>query len=158
MAIRSTAKAIWLENGKILLNRCQNRTGNVYFALPGGGQRPFETLEETVVREVREETGFSVRPVRLLAVCEEIFGDAAIRRDFPEYAHRLHHIFLVERTDEARMSPQEKDFQQMGCEWLPWEKIGEISLCPRKIKACLGAILCGQNVLYLGCDFIEEGL
>ena len=116
MAIRSTAKAIWLENGKILLNRCQNRTGNVYFALPGGGQRPFETLEETVVREVREETGFSVRPVRLLAVCEEIFGDATIRRDFPEYAHRLHHIFLVERTDEARMSPQEKDFQQMGCE------------------------------------------
>ena len=51
MGIRSTAKAIILKDGKILLHRCFNSYHGEYFSLPGGGQNAYETLYEAVVRE-----------------------------------------------------------------------------------------------------------
>ena len=55
MSIRNSAKAIVLHEGKILVNRCSSRFGE-YYALPGGGQRTGEMLQETVKRELLEET------------------------------------------------------------------------------------------------------
>ena len=54
--IRSTAKAIILHEGRILLNRCADSRNGIYYALPGGGQNQFEPLEDAVVRECLEET------------------------------------------------------------------------------------------------------
>lgn len=45
------------ENGEILLQR---RSDNYQWGLPGGSQEPDETLEETAVREVREETNLII--------------------------------------------------------------------------------------------------
>lgn len=92
--IRSTAKAIILHEGRILLNRCADSRNGTYYALPGGGQNQFEPLEDAVVRECLEETGYRVHPVRMAAVCEEIWNDAERRQKYPEYAHRMLHIFL----------------------------------------------------------------
>ena len=51
--------------GKLLVNRCTSRFGE-YYALPGGGQREGgETLLEAVRRELLEETGYRVLPMRL---------------------------------------------------------------------------------------------
>ena len=38
------------------------------WALPGGGVELHESLEDGLVRELEEETGYAVRPVRLLGV------------------------------------------------------------------------------------------
>jgi len=35
-----------------------------YWALPGGRSEPCETVEQTIVREVKEETGFDVSVIR----------------------------------------------------------------------------------------------
>lgn len=43
--------------------------------LPGGRQRPGELLSETVIREVREETGLRARIVELAYVSESYDGD-----------------------------------------------------------------------------------
>lgn len=43
--------------GRILLI---HKTDNDRWALPGGGHEPGETIAQTVVREVREETGYDV--------------------------------------------------------------------------------------------------
>ena len=51
MGIRSTAKAIIVQNGKILLNKCVDEKNGDYYTLPGGGQNTFESLSETLVRE-----------------------------------------------------------------------------------------------------------
>ncbi len=50
---------------RILLTR---RTDNGRWCLPGGATDPGETVEETCVREVWEETGLRVRVVRLIGV------------------------------------------------------------------------------------------
>lgn len=50
---------------RILLTR---RTDNRRWCLPGGATDPGESVEETCVREVWEETGLQVRVVRLIGV------------------------------------------------------------------------------------------
>ena len=69
MPVRNSAKALVLHEGKILVNRCTSRFGD-YYALPGGGQREGETLLEAVRRELLEETGFRVVPLRLSGLYE----------------------------------------------------------------------------------------
>ena len=100
--IRNSAKALILKDGKLLLNSHLTSTGELYYDLPGGGQNPYETMEEAVVREVREETGLRVEPVRFAALCEEIFTNEDMRRRFPQYCHRCMHIFLeLQRERQA---------------------------------------------------------
>ena len=53
--------AVWFENGKLL---CIEKTRGPYqhrYDLPGGSQQLGEGLTETLIREVMEETGFTVR-------------------------------------------------------------------------------------------------
>ena len=67
MSIRSAAKAIIIKDNQILLNRCRHKDGSIYYDLPGGGQHPYESLEDAVRREVMEETGFEVSVRRFAA-------------------------------------------------------------------------------------------
>ena len=50
---------------KVLLTK---RSDNGLWCLPGGGVDPGESVEETIVREVQEETGLTVRVLRLAGV------------------------------------------------------------------------------------------
>jgi 8-oxo-dGTP pyrophosphatase MutT (NUDIX family) len=45
----------------------QHRATGIRWEVPGGGQEPGESLEQTVVREVAEEAGISVTPSRLIS-------------------------------------------------------------------------------------------
>ncbi len=64
---------IILRDGKILMNR-RNDPHNAAFhgkwEFPGGGMDFGQTIEENLVREVREEAGYDVRIVRLLGSIE----------------------------------------------------------------------------------------
>lgn len=46
------------------------------WSLPGGALETGETLEQGVIREVREETGLKVEPVKVLEIFERIIRDA----------------------------------------------------------------------------------
>jgi mutator protein MutT len=63
---RAAACAIVLdERGRVLLHR---RSDNGRWALPGGAIEIGETAEQAVVREVFEETGYTVKVMRLVGV------------------------------------------------------------------------------------------
>ncbi len=66
--VRVASRGILLDGNKILLSHELN-TG-VYMS-PGGGLESGETLEECCVRELREETGYEVKPVKPLIVINE---------------------------------------------------------------------------------------
>lgn len=74
--LRVAAYAVCVREEKVLLARWVARDGAKRWTLPGGGLEHGEDPLETVVREVDEETGYTVEPVQLL-------GLDSIRRRYP---------------------------------------------------------------------------
>jgi ADP-ribose pyrophosphatase YjhB (NUDIX family) len=72
------------ESGRLLMIR---RTDNDLYAIPGGAQEIGETISQTVVREVREETGILVEVTGLIGVYSDpehviAFADGEVRQEF----------------------------------------------------------------------------
>lgn len=157
MPIRSAAKALIVREGKLLLNRCVHSNGSVYYDLPGGGQQPYESLEQAVVREVREETGYIVRVMRFAALAEEIYTSGKLRKEYPEYTHRVKHIFVAELTDEQQGAPTELDMGMERCEWIPLESLKDLAeLHPSALKNEAYNILAKGETMWLGTEYWHD--
>jgi 8-oxo-dGTP diphosphatase len=68
--------ALIFDRGKILLVERGTEPLKGYWSLPGGVLETGETLHEGVVREVREETGLEVEPLKMLEIFERIIRDS----------------------------------------------------------------------------------
>lgn len=146
MSARNSAKAIVVHNGKILVNRCQSRFGE-YYSLPGGGQRTGETLSDALRREVLEETGYAVEPMRLSGIYERISEN----RD-EEQAHKIYFIFRCRLLDENCIRPCEQDRFQIGCEWVPMNELNGKSLFPKAIRDNLNALTGYGETYFIGSE------
>jgi 8-oxo-dGTP diphosphatase len=60
------AAALLRRDDAIVLVR-ERRGDSVFWSVPGGGVEPGELITETLVREIKEETGITIRSVRRLA-------------------------------------------------------------------------------------------
>ena len=71
-------------DGRVLIVRRARPPARGVYTLPGGGVELGETLEEAVVREVREETSLDVEPVALAGYRQAIArdGEGRIERHF----------------------------------------------------------------------------
>lgn len=155
MSIRSTAKALIINKNKILLNKCRDSKNGNYYSLPGGGQHKYETLCEAVIRECKEETGYEVKPLRLIGICEEICLDKEFREKYPEYAHKMYHIFMCELSDNQRGTPTEEDSMQICSEWIDIETLSQIRLLPKVVGEQIIAVLNGSAPVFLGSEQIS---
>lgn len=63
--------AIIIQNGKILLEKRKNDPGRGKWSIPGGIVELGESLEQTVIREVQEETGLVVDEPELIDVVSQ---------------------------------------------------------------------------------------
>jgi ADP-ribose pyrophosphatase YjhB (NUDIX family) len=72
--IPSVAVIITDEKGELLLTKRGVEPGKGLWCLPGGFIEMGETPEETIVREVLEETGFKVAPGAIIDACAKING------------------------------------------------------------------------------------
>ena len=146
MSVRNSAKAIVLHEGKILVNRCISKFGE-YYALPGGGQRTGEMLTETVRRELLEETGYTVVPMRLSGIYERI---SESRRD--SNSHKIYFIFLCKLGSEAQKTPTETDRFQIGCEWVDIRQIHRRNLFPRAIRDNISGLVGRGETIFIGSE------
>ena len=146
MPVRNSAKALVLHEGKILVNRCTSRFGD-YYALPGGGQREGETLLEAVRRELLEETGYCVMPMRLSAIYERVCAQRE-----GGMSHKLYFIFLCHLAEEQGGAPTERDRFQVGMEWIDASELRRRNLFPRAIRDNLPALLGFGETIYLGSE------
>ena len=82
--IPAASAIITNEHGEILLHR---RSDNNLWALPGGTMEIGESIRQTVIREVREETGLQVEPERVLGIYSNPkhvieYPDGEVRQEF----------------------------------------------------------------------------
>lgn len=154
MSIRNEAKVVIIHDDRILLNRCASAGNEKYYVLPGGGQIQYETMEEAIVRECLEETGHSVMPLKFLAlyIYEEITEDAELRKRYPDYTHKVYHVFLFKLASEAARTPTERDQNQVNCEWIDIKDIQHIDLRPMPIRINIASILRDGIPSFFGSD------
>ena len=93
------AAALILREGKLLLVR-QDRMGESYWLLPGGGVRFGESLHDAVVRELREELALDVVPGRPVALVE------AISDDMTRYPKHVVHVIVAAELATADQMPR----------------------------------------------------
>ena len=120
------ATAVIIKDGLILLIHrfMDNRE---YYVLPGGGVEEGETVEEAVIREVKEETSFDAKINKKLL------------EKFDDYDKRMHHFFLI--TDfsgdmklggpEARRNSKSNSY---ALEWHKLEDAFNLPLKPEFVK------------------------
>lgn len=91
---RIGVRAVIYKDGKILAVKHKRKDGSVadFWAIPGGGLDPSESLEDGLRRELQEELGVDVRPGRLLFVQQ--FRSGRADRD-----EELEFFFLVDYSD-----------------------------------------------------------
>jgi len=161
MGIRNAAKALIINNGKILVNKNRSSIGDcypdlpngmIYYDLPGGGQNQYETLEEAVKRECLEETGYYIAIDRLAAIYEEISINEKFRARFERYAHKVHFLFVCYLTGDSTKPMAEKDLDMLESQWLDVEEIKNIPLYPYIIKLNFEMVLNSRHTLYLGSE------
>lgn len=66
---RARARAIIIHEGK-MVSMYRERQGRVFYTFPGGGMEGTETEEECVKREVFEEFGLIVKPIKKIYTYE----------------------------------------------------------------------------------------
>ena len=104
---RSGSRAVIIRDGKILLS---HETGSGWWLVPGGGMEENETPEACCIREVEEETGYIVLPVREFLILNEYYE---------EYRY-ISHYFVCEVTGKGQMHLTEAE-RKRGLEpqWIP---------------------------------------
>ena len=136
-------------HGERMLVTQYNRKGAALSALIAGFTEIGETLEETVSREVMEETGLTVEPLRLSAVFERVTDG----REGNINAHKMYFVFLCRYLpDVPPQEPVERDAYQTGMEWLTVEEAKNASLFPKVIRDNLSTLLTGNQTVYLGSE------
>lgn len=66
---RMRARAIILKEGN-LVSMYRERDGRIFYTFPGGGQEGNESEQECVIREVYEEFGITVNPIKKVYIYE----------------------------------------------------------------------------------------
>ena len=105
----TAAFAILEEDGRILLVSETRRLGDAVrlcWDIPGGGAEPGESLEEAMIREVREETGLVVEPLDLAFMIER-FGFRS-----PDPTRRGRFYFFHARRVSGSIAPTDPDIHE----------------------------------------------
>jgi 8-oxo-dGTP diphosphatase len=103
---RTVTAIIEFPNNKILLVKRGTVVFKGYWALPGGRVDSGETIEQTVVREVREETGLNIEIVKKIGEYHETGVQDGIEYDYYPAC------FLTKPTG-GKIKRQEEEIEQI---------------------------------------------
>ncbi len=114
LKVRVAGRGLLIEKGKILLSYEANT--DVYMS-PGGGIENGENLEECCIRELKEETGYDVKPVEHFVVINEYCYEALYVSNY----------FICEKIGESKQDLTEIEIEHgMRPVWIEVDKALEI--------------------------------
>jgi mutator protein MutT len=102
---------VLIGDNKILIVK-QDVTETRHWALPGGRLEFGETIEQCLIREIKEETGLDISVKELLYVTDRFYRNT----------HIVHMLFLVQKTGGKLRSGKELKLET--------EKIKEFTMAP----------------------------
>ncbi|MEO2255577.1 NUDIX domain-containing protein [Paenibacillus amylolyticus] len=146
--IRNSAKAVIVQDGRLLVIRLEDQYGTAY-VFPGGGQEKGEELKDAVARECLEEIGQAVNVGELLHIREYIGKN----HEFAEWDADIHQVefyFACSLIDpEATVfEGSNPDDHQVAVEWIALEELSRIRLYPKTIGELL--LKSDSSSIYLG--------
>lgn len=147
---RNSVKAIMLMDGRILLTVNKDSTG-FFHLLPGGGQKPGEKLTDAMIREVMEETGWTVEPGRLLFVRDYIAANHEFAAEEGD-VHQIEFMFLARPLRRSEEEPLIPDPWQVGVEWVELDSLDSVRLYPSVLTSLIPTAVAGNyhGPIYLG--------
>ncbi|HCC48054.1 MAG TPA: NUDIX hydrolase [Elusimicrobia bacterium] len=145
--VRISAKAIIIQDGRLLLMRARGREG-AYYLLPGGGQKNGETLHGALVRECLEETGMLVKPGRPRYIRDYV----AKNHEFARWDKDFHQVEIMFscKFEKKAGKPHAPDNRQTGFSWVPLARLGRIRLYPSILKILISPAGKLRGPVYLG--------
>lgn len=116
MKFRISVNGVLVENNKVLLSKQKG-----FYFLPGGGMEICETIEETLVREFKEETGYEVKMGEIVEC----------RHDFwltysSEQCNMILLYYLVKRIGGELSTDGFDDYEKQFASLAEWINIDEI--------------------------------
>lgn len=149
MRIRNSAKAIIIENGRLLCNKNQDGRG-IFYCVPGGGQEYQENIRAAVARECEEEIAVQVDVGELLFVRDYIGknhqGEARL-----EHVHQVEFFFACQlKEGHTPRIGVEPDKHQIGVEWVPIPELADRNFFPLDLAQWLNRLQHPQRPVYLG--------
>ncbi|WP_127539146.1 NUDIX domain-containing protein [Paenibacillus illinoisensis] len=135
--IRNSAKAVIVQNGRLLVIRLEDQYGTAY-VFPGGGQEKGEELKDAVARECLEEIGQAVNVGELLHIREYIGKN----HEFAEWDADIHQVEFyfecsLKDTDATVFEGSNPDDHQVAVEWIALEDLPSVRLYPQTIGELL---------------------
>lgn len=109
------------DQGRVLMI---HKTDNGRWALPGGGHEPGESIADTVVREVKEETGYDVEVETITGTYTN--PNHRMKYDDGEVRQQFSLAFRARLVGGAPQTSSESD----RVEWLTREQIEGLNLHP----------------------------
>lgn len=104
-----------------------------YYIVPGGGQEHGESLDQTLAREVKEETGYNAIAGDLLFIRDYIGANHEFRADSSHF-HQVELYFSARLLDQNRTGATQPDEGQIDVEWVPLAELKKIRVYPLSLR------------------------
>ena len=146
--IRNAARALIIQQDRILLLRKQGGGRPERFALPGGAQDPGESLNDALNRECVEEIGTAVDNAELVYV-----ADFIKLRDTqpPTRRHVVDFLFLCTVPDDyVPRNGDRPDKHQVEVLWIELAQLAQTPLFPHYLSGCIPTLADTKRTIYLG--------
>ena len=112
--------AIIIHNGKILLEKRRNDPGKGKWSVPGGLVELGENIEETVLREVKEETNLEVENPQHVDVVTHISLD--------KNGKIKYHFVIIDYLVKLKRGTLKAASDAEKLQWVPFDKVEKYNL------------------------------